>query len=114
MYCIELILCVYIICVGQQSVRCVCVKSNSAACHWTVVGFVKLVNKDEIVLPLQLGLKNLSTSYTSVLRRLLGICKPFSASKMFVSRGIPTFAELLHYLFIGLHKKLSTVQIVLL
>ena len=28
-------------------------------------------------------------------RRLLGICKPYSASKMFVSRGIPTFAELL-------------------
>ena len=35
------------------------------------------------------------TSYNSVLRRLLGICKPYNASKMFVSRGIPTFAELL-------------------
>ena len=31
----------------------------------------------------------------NLLRRLLGICKPYSASKMFVSRGIPTFAELL-------------------
>ena len=41
------------------------------------------------------SLKNLPTSYNSVLRRLLGICKPYSASKMFVSRGIPTFAELL-------------------
>ena len=41
------------------------------------------------------SLKKLSTSYNSVLRRLLGICKPYSASKMFVSRGIPTFAELL-------------------
>ena len=30
-----------------------------------------------------------------MLRCLLGICKPYSASKMFVSRGIPTFAELL-------------------
>ena len=30
-----------------------------------------------------------------MLRRLLGICKPYSASKMFVSRGIPTLAELL-------------------
>ena len=41
------------------------------------------------------SLKKLSTSYNSVLRRLLGICKLYSASKMFVSRGIPTFAELL-------------------
>ena len=30
-----------------------------------------------------------------MLRRLLGISKPYSVSKMFVSRGIPTFAELL-------------------
>ena len=41
------------------------------------------------------SLKKLSTSYNSVLRRLIGISKPYSASKMFVSRGIPTFAELL-------------------
>ena len=41
------------------------------------------------------SLKKLSNSYTSVLRRLLGICKPHSASQMFVSRGIPVFAELL-------------------
>ena len=40
------------------------------------------------------GLKKLF-SYNSVLRRLLGICKPYSASKMLVSRCIPTFAELL-------------------
>ena len=31
------------------------------------------------------SLKKLSTSYNSVLRRLLGISKPYSASKMFVS-----------------------------
>ena len=30
-----------------------------------------------------------------MLRSLLGICKPYNASKMFVSRGILTFAELL-------------------
>ena len=41
------------------------------------------------------SLKKLSTSFNSVLRRLLGICKPYSASKLFVSRGISTFAELL-------------------
>ena len=41
------------------------------------------------------SLKKLSTSYNSVLRRLLGMCKPYSASKMFVSRGIPKSAELL-------------------
>ena len=39
------------------------------------------------------SLKTLSTSYNSVLRRLLGICKPCSVGKMFASRGIPTFAE---------------------
>ena len=41
--------------------------------------------------------KKVSTSYNtcSVLHRLLGICKPYSASKMFVSRGIQTFTELL-------------------
>ena len=31
----------------------------------------------------------------SVLRRLLCISKPYSASTMFVTRGNPTFAELL-------------------
>ena len=36
----------------------------------------------------------LSTSYNSVLCRLLYISKPYSASNMFVSRGIPSFAEL--------------------
>ena len=41
------------------------------------------------------SLKKLSTSYNSVLRCLLGICKPCCASKMFVSRGILIFAELL-------------------
>ena len=41
------------------------------------------------------SIKKLSTSYNSVLRRLLCIYKPYSASNMFVSRGIPTFAELL-------------------
>ena len=41
------------------------------------------------------SLKKLSTSYKSVLRPLFGIYKPYSDSKMFVSRGIVTFAELL-------------------
>ena len=41
------------------------------------------------------SLIKLSTSYNSVLRRLLCISKPYSASSMFVSRGIPSFAELL-------------------
>ena len=31
----------------------------------------------------------------SVLRRFICISKPYSASNMFVTRGIPTFAELL-------------------
>ena len=41
------------------------------------------------------SLIKLSTSYNSVLRRLLCISKPYSASNMFVSRGISSFAELL-------------------
>ena len=41
------------------------------------------------------SLIKLSTSYNSVLRRLLCISKPYSATRMFVSRGIPSFAELL-------------------
>ena len=43
------------------------------------------------------SINKLSTSYNSVhvLRRLLCISKPYSASNMFVCRGIPTFAELL-------------------
>ena len=41
------------------------------------------------------NLIKLSTSYNSVLCRLLCISKPYSASNMFVSRGIPSFAELL-------------------
>ena len=41
------------------------------------------------------SLIKLSTSYNSVLRRLLCISKPYSASSMFVSKGIPSFAELL-------------------
>ena len=42
-----------------------------------------------------ISINKLSTSYSSVLRRLLCISKPYSASNMFVSRGIPSFAELL-------------------
>ena len=41
------------------------------------------------------SINKLSTSYNSVLRRLLCISKLYSASNMFVSRGIPSFAELL-------------------
>ena len=46
------------------------------------------------------SLKKLSKSYNNVLRRLLEICKPYSTSKMFVSRGIPTFAELLRKIYL--------------
>ena len=41
------------------------------------------------------SINKLSTSYNGVLRRLLCISKPYSASNMFVSMGIPSFAELL-------------------
>ena len=39
--------------------------------------------------------KNISTNYNSALSRLLCISKPYSASNKFVSRGIPTFTEVL-------------------
>ena len=41
------------------------------------------------------SLKKLKTSYNSALRRFLVISKPYSASQMFVSRGILLFDELL-------------------
>ena len=41
------------------------------------------------------SLKKLRTSYNSALRRFLAISKPYSASQMFVSRGILSFDELL-------------------
>ena len=41
------------------------------------------------------SLLKLSTSYNSLLRLLLCISKPYSASNMFVSGGILSFAELL-------------------
>ena len=53
----------------------------------------------------------LSTSYNSVLRRLLCISKPYSASNMFVSRGIPSFAEFCVNLFIDLQNELKLAQI---
>ena len=41
------------------------------------------------------SLIKLSTSYNSVLRRLLCISKSYSASNMFISRGNSSFAEVL-------------------
>ena len=41
------------------------------------------------------SLRKLSTSYNTVLRRLLCISLPYSDSQMCVTQGIPTFDELL-------------------
>ena len=41
------------------------------------------------------SVKKLKCSYNSVLRRLLCIRMPYSASAMFVTHGIPSFYELL-------------------
>ena len=58
------------------------------------------------------SIKKLRTSYNSALRRLLVISKPYSASQMFVSRGILSFDELLRKsIYIGLLGELITVQI---
>ena len=40
------------------------------------------------------SINKLSTSYNSVLRRLLCISKPYRASNMFVSRGILSFTDI--------------------
>ena len=37
------------------------------------------------------SIKKLKASYNGVLRRLLLIVKPYSASEMFVTHGIPSF-----------------------
>ena len=42
------------------------------------------------------SVKKLKCSYNSVLRRLLCIRMPYSASAMFVTHDIPSFYELLH------------------
>ena len=41
------------------------------------------------------SIKKLKTSYNSVLRNLLLIKEPYSASTMFITHGIPSFYELL-------------------
>ena len=41
------------------------------------------------------SVKTLKCSYNSVLRRLLCIRMPYSASAIFVTHGIPSFYELL-------------------
>ena len=46
------------------------------------------------------SLIKLSTSYNSVVSRFLCIARPYSASNMFVSRGIPSYAELLRKIYI--------------
>ena len=60
------------------------------------------------------SLKKLSTSYNSVLRRLLGISKPYSASKCLFLEVFQHLLNCFAHLFTGLHNELSTVQIVLL
>ena len=42
------------------------------------------------------NIKKFKASYNGVLRRLLLIVKPYSASKMFITHNIPSFYKLLH------------------
>ena len=46
------------------------------------------------------SIKKLKSSYSSVLRRLLCIRMPYSASEMFASCGIPSFYELPQNVFL--------------
>ena len=53
------------------------------------------------------NIKKLKSSYNSVLRRLLCIRMPYSASEMFVSCGIPSFYELLHKCIFDFSERIS-------
>ena len=63
----------------------IALKMSSAHCSSHIVWFNS--TKSSLI--------KLSTIYNSVFRQLLRISKPYSASNMFVSRSIPSFAELL-------------------
>ena len=71
--------------------------------------------KDHVVLPkewhlhdhLLHGIKKLKTSYNGALRRLLLIKKPYSASTMFVTHGIPSFFELLRKCIYNFSQQIS-------
>ena len=53
------------------------------------------------------SIKKLKSSYNSVLRRLLCIRMPYSASEMFVSRDIPSFYELLRKCIFDFSEQIS-------
>ena len=53
------------------------------------------------------SIKKLKTSYNGVLRRLLLIKKPYSASTMFVTHGIPSFFELLRKCIFNFSQRIS-------
>ena len=52
-------------------------------------------------------IKKLKTSYNGSLRRLLLIKKPYSASTMFVTHGIPSFFELLRKCIYNFSQRIS-------
>ena len=53
------------------------------------------------------SIKKLKTSYNGALRRLLLIKKPYSASTMFVTHGIPSFFELLRKFIYNFSQRIS-------
>ena len=54
------------------------------------------------------SIKKLKWSYNSVLRRLLCIRMPYSASAMFVTHGIPSFYELLRKCINNFSERISS------
>ena len=53
------------------------------------------------------SIKKLKASYNGVLRRLLLIVKPYSASEMFVTHNIPSFYELLRKCVYSFRERIS-------
>ena len=59
------------------------------------------------------SVKKLKCSYNSVLRRLLCIRMPYSASAMFVTHGIPSFHELLRKCIYNFSERISSISTIL-
>ena len=59
------------------------------------------------VVQLHISIKKLKASYNGVLRRLLLIVKPYSASEMFAKHNIPSFYELLRKRIYSYRERIS-------
>ena len=83
-----------------DNVKCYLFQSYCTSMYWCQLWFNSTKS----------SIKKLRTSYNFALRRFLTIFKPYSASQMFVSRGVLSFDELLRKSVTGSLRELKTVQ----